>query len=156
MFKPGTLAEVKEGTKGGWSMIISTMVDTIENILANANYKLEEKNQLEIYVDDVKEKFGGLRFYYHLHCDEELSPEDGPEHNRISDWERYQSMIDGVIWFGTSLSYKTCMVCGKPGKLRKDGWMRTLCDECFSAPSLEQNIYSGSKSNQNERKEEEG
>lgn len=56
----------------------------------------------------VKEKFGGLRFYINSGSDEIF--------NRIIEAERK--------------SYEICEVTGKPGKLRTDiGWYRTLCDE---------------------------
>lgn len=58
-------------------------------------------------VNQVKEKFGGLRFYV------ENIPEGGNE----------------VILKYESLSYKTCEECGKEGQLRSGGWMKTLCDE---------------------------
>jgi hypothetical protein len=56
----------------------------------------------------VKEKFGGLRFYIYEGSDE--------MHERISKAEND--------------SYQTCEVTGKPGQLRTDlGWIETLCDE---------------------------
>jgi hypothetical protein len=56
----------------------------------------------------VKEKFGGLRFYIYEGSDE--------IHERISKAEND--------------SYQTCEVTGKPGQLRTDlGWIETLCDE---------------------------
>lgn len=55
----------------------------------------------------VKEKFGGLRFYINSASDE--------CHDLISEYE--------------NLSYETCEVCGKPGVLRSGGWLKTLCDE---------------------------
>jgi hypothetical protein len=56
----------------------------------------------------VKEKFGGLRFYIYEGSDE--------IHARISKAE--------------DLSYQTCEVTGKPGLLRQDiGWWTTLCEE---------------------------
>jgi hypothetical protein len=58
-------------------------------------------------INQVKEKFGGLRFYI------ETYPEGG---------------ID-VIRKYEDLSYKTCEKCGKEGVLRKGGWILTLCDE---------------------------
>jgi hypothetical protein len=58
----------------------------------------------------VKEKFGGLRFYTNGTSDE--------IHKLISEYE--------------SKSYATCEDCGKPGKSRGSGWIRTLCDECGS------------------------
>ena len=61
-------------------------------------------------VCQVKEKFGGLRFYIN----------EGSEeiHNRISNAEK--------------LSYEICELCGKKGELRtKIRWFTTLCDEHF-------------------------
>ena len=56
----------------------------------------------------VKEKFGGLRFYINAGSEE--------IHNRIIQAERD--------------SYEICEVTGKPGKFRNDlGWYVTLCDE---------------------------
>lgn len=56
----------------------------------------------------VKEKFGGLRFYINSGSDE--------IHDRISKAEND--------------SYEICERTGKPGKLRQDlGWWKTLCDE---------------------------
>jgi hypothetical protein len=59
-------------------------------------------------VTQVKEKFGGLRFYVNNESDEMFK--------RIQKAE--------------ADSYVTCEVTGNPGKLRTDlGWHRTLCDE---------------------------
>ena len=58
----------------------------------------------------VKEKFGGLRFYVD-NCDEYTS---------------------GVINLAESLSYRTCEQCGNKGMIRKGGWIKTLCDSCSS------------------------
>jgi len=59
----------------------------------------------------VKEKFGGLRFYIN----------DGSD--KI--YER--------ITLAESQSYKICEVCGEKGGLRKNnGWYTTLCDEHYN------------------------
>ena len=57
----------------------------------------------------VKEKFGGLRFYVD-NCD---------------DYTR------GVIAMAESMSYRICEDCGNLGKKRSGGWIRTLCDSCY-------------------------
>jgi hypothetical protein len=59
-------------------------------------------------VIQVKEKFGGLRFYTNWGNDEIFK--------HINEAE--------------SKSHKTCEMCGKFGKVRRDGWVKTLCDEC--------------------------
>ena len=65
----------------------------------------------------VKEKFGGLRFY-------------------VDNADDYTT---GVIALAESMSYKTCETCGAPGKQTGRGWIRTLCDECNSSPANERN-----------------
>jgi len=59
-------------------------------------------------VQQIKEKFGGLRFY----C--------GPARKEVHD----------LIAEAEKRSYTVCERCGKPGKVRDTGWIRTLCDDC--------------------------
>lgn len=69
------------------------------------NHKIPEKvKQVEIL--QIKEKFGGLRFYY-----------DGGDEK-----------IDGMVRMAESWAARTCETCGNPGKSRSGGWIRTLCD----------------------------
>jgi hypothetical protein len=56
----------------------------------------------------LKEKFGGLRFYIGEATDE----------------------IFDLIAKAEEKSFKICERCGAPGKLRNDGWLRTLCENC--------------------------
>jgi len=57
----------------------------------------------------VKEKFGGLRFYTNSAPNE--------VHDLISEYEKK--------------SYKTCEECGEPGDVRSGSWVRTLCDNHY-------------------------
>jgi len=59
----------------------------------------------------VKEKFGGLRFYVNAASDEQFR----------------------IITKYEDLSYVTCEDCGKPGKERPGGWIRTLCNDCVKS-----------------------
>jgi hypothetical protein len=61
----------------------------------------------EIYVDQVKEKFGRLRFY--------LSKEDDVMH--------------GMVSMAEHMSGRICETCGNRGETRGGSWMVTLCDE---------------------------
>lgn len=61
----------------------------------------------QVVVEQVKEKLGGLRFYY----------TGGDDY------------IHGLVRMAESWSYNTCEECGKPGKSRSGSWIRTLCDE---------------------------
>lgn len=78
-----------------------------EEILRNKKYEEVPRKVHQVVAVQVKEKFGGLRFYT----------------NGTDD------VVNGMIRMAESLSYRTCEVCGNPGKLRKGGWMQTLCDE---------------------------
>jgi len=61
----------------------------------------------QVVAVQVKEKFGGLRFYY-------------------SGGDQY---IEGMVNLAENLAERTCDVCGAPGKLREGGWIVTRCDE---------------------------
>lgn len=55
----------------------------------------------------IKEKFGGLRFYY----------VGGP------DW------VNKIVSLVEELSYHVCEECGLPGRPRYGGWIKTLCEK---------------------------
>ena len=59
-----------------------------------------------IQIQQIKEKFGGLRFYYDGGNDE----------------------ISGMVRMAEAWADRTCEVCGNKGKHRSGGWIRTLCD----------------------------
>lgn len=71
-----------------------------------AKVRLDEEAAKVPVAVQVKEKFGGLRFYVQAATD-----------------KHYQ-----YISFAESMSYRTCEDCGAPGKTYTDGWHRTLCD----------------------------
>ena len=74
--------------------------------LDTAKAKLDEETLKVPVASQVKEKFGGLRFYVQAATD-----------------KHYQ-----YINFAESMSYRTCESCGAPGKTYTDGWHVTLCD----------------------------
>jgi hypothetical protein len=61
----------------------------------------------QVVVEQVKEKFGTLRFYYR----------GGDDY------------VDGVVRMGEAMTAVTCETCGAPGRQRGGGWIVTLCDE---------------------------
>jgi hypothetical protein len=71
-----------------------------------AKAKLDEETLKVPVAVQVKEKFGGLRFYVQAATKE--------HYNYIS--------------FAESMSYRTCESCGADGKTYTDGWHTTLCD----------------------------
>lgn len=75
-----------------------------------------------VVAGQVKEKFGGLRFYL-----------DYPQHLSRETVEKIREIKDEY----EEKSYTICEHCGKPGTLCQKGWHRTLCQEC------EVNFYDG-------------
>lgn len=67
---------------------------------------MEEAAKTVPVATQVKEKFGGLRFYVNGATDKH--------------WN--------YISFAENMSYRTCEQCGAPGKRYTDGWHQTLCD----------------------------
>lgn len=67
----------------------------------------------ETTVTDVKEKYGGLRFYV----------------DTAPSW--YYDLIDKY----EELSLKICEKCGNPGvpKPSAGGWIKTYCDNCLQS-----------------------
>lgn len=80
-----------------------------ENIEKQKSYIIP---QLE--AAQVKEKYGGLRFYLSGY----------PTHPEID------SKVTAYINFAEALSYKTCEDCGRPGEQRGGHWVFTLCEDC--------------------------
>lgn len=79
----------------GWNKLIKELIEDLIELGWNKE------------ICQVKEKFGGLRFYINEGSDE--------IYNRIGKAEEE--------------SYETCEITGTPGELRRDiFWIRTLCD----------------------------
>ena len=97
----------------GWYDIIDSLCASIQNHINNKRYQFREMSQEDfdeehqVVAAQVKEKFGGLRFYV-----------DGGD-----DW------VYGAISMAESMSYRTCEVCGAPGVTRGEGWIRATCDQ---------------------------
>lgn len=94
----------------GWYEILDTLCGTIQDYCDNVkHYKDGELVPVcpQVVAVQVKEKFGTLRFYF-----------DGGD-----------EMVHGMVAMAEYMSKHTCEKCGKPGKLRPGGWVRTLCDE---------------------------
>lgn len=90
----------------GWWPIIKELCSNIESILS----ELPEK---KFCVEQVKEKFGGLRFYV----------------THIKDSEANEK-IDSLIKEAESKCYKICEECGNAGTIRGKGWVKVRCDCC--------------------------
>lgn len=83
----------------GWYGLVKTLIE-----------KAIEKGW-DKEICQVKEKFGGLRFYING------APRE----------------VFDVISEHEKLSYKICEECGSAGAVRTGGWIRTLCDEHYKS-----------------------
>jgi hypothetical protein len=92
-------------TGAGWWPIIQVLCF---NIQSHINWLNKQGFEIaQVTVSQIKEKFGGLRFYY-----------DGGD-----------DTIDGMVQMAESWAARSCETCGNVGKSRSGGWIRTLCDE---------------------------
>jgi hypothetical protein len=86
--------DAKQMVGKGWSKILDKL------------YDLKPRN---VYVMQVKEKYGGLRFYIGSADKEFFDAIDAAEKE----------------------SFNTCEVCGELGKPRDLGWILTLCEKHY-------------------------
>ena len=73
----------------------------------------------QVTLDQVKEKFGTLRFYY-------------------TGGDNY---IDGMVRMAESMSGVICEGCGNVGERRDGGWVHTYCTPCEEARELARKQY---------------
>ena len=91
----------KDDVGPGWLPLIEVLDRQLRRL--DPDYRIEQ----------VKEKFGGLRYY--------IITSEG-----CTNTDRMYAIIDTI----ESLSFRICEDCGRPGEERENGWIRTLCDEC--------------------------
>jgi hypothetical protein len=99
----------------------------LDQLMGNIQHHIDWKNKngpvvAQVTLDQVKEKFGTLRFYYSGGDDE----------------------ISGMVAMAESMSGVTCEECGSPGKRVGGGWVTTLCEEHATARSI---VYNEEETN---------
>ena len=83
-----------------------------EEMCEELREELLKYNSLSSFrIVQIKEKFGGLRFYV-----TNVPP---------------KSDIYDIIHKYENLSYEICTECGQPAHQYSDGWIYTLCDKCI-------------------------
>ena len=98
----------------------STLFDEEYKDMINQEFKEKRRQELidrypivipepipQVTLDQVKEKFGTLRFYF----------TGGDDY------------IRGLVSMAESMSGVTCETCGKPGTSTGGGWIKTVCKE---------------------------
>lgn len=96
----------------GWFNILDQLMGNIQHHIDWKNKK--EEVVVQVTLDQVKEKFGTLRFYY-------TGGDD---------------IIDGMVRMAESMSGVTCEECGNPGKRIGGGWVTTVCEEHATARDI--------------------
>jgi hypothetical protein len=103
----------------GWFDLVWRLCEQIEPIVlaGEADTReweapLDTAKQPPFEVYQVKEKFGGLRFYCNSHSEAILT----------------------LVQRAQAQSFHTCDICGHRGILRKGSGWRTRCDEHIDAP----------------------
>jgi hypothetical protein len=88
----------------GWFNLLDILMG---NIQSHIDWKNRESVVVtQVVLDQVKSKFGGLRFYY----------TGGDDY------------ISGLVSMAESMSEVTCETCGSPGERQGKGWIYTACD----------------------------
>jgi hypothetical protein len=92
----------------GWYDLLDNLLNDI-NTYYHENYGTIPE---EFHVDQIKEKFGGLRFY-------------------VSGSDKY---VDDLISKAEDLSYQTCEFCGSNDDImHSSGWIVTACKKCIES-----------------------
>ena len=89
----------------GWYNIIHNLCNELNELYISNNVDPDE-----IFVTQIKEKYGGLSFYTN-------------------------GLIEGgfeIINKYENISDETCELCGAKGETRGRGWISTLCDDCHN------------------------
>ena len=101
---PEMLGKVYWGIEcnNGWYKVL-------DELLGKIQAHTTDNSETPIDVLQIKEKFGGLRFYY-------------------SGGDNY---IAELVRFAEMECEKTCEICSAPGTMRDDGWAKVRCDSCM-------------------------
>lgn len=101
----------------GWYPILESLCS---NIQSHIDWREKQSNPIpQVVVEQIKEKFGGLRFYYQGGDDE----------------------ISGMVRMAEAWADRSCEECGAPGERRHGSWVRTLCDHHESEYQARQEKY---------------
>lgn len=114
----------------GWLPLIETLCRSIQGHVDNQNtsytYKVkrgeakeEDRPDFQVVALQVKEKFGGLRFY-------------------TAGNDEY---VNGLISMAEAMSYQICERCSNPGKVGGKGWITTMCEPCRELDTKRQEEY---------------
>ena len=91
------------GFGDGWYWLLDNLMDSIQGYI-------DGNRKPQVQAVQIKEKFGGLRFYTNGH----------------------DELVDGMIWLAEHMSYNICEHCGSTKNVSQTkGWITTLCEDCM-------------------------
>jgi hypothetical protein len=110
---------------GNFDLFEETMKDSIDSAykekrlaeIVAGDFRKVPDAVPQVTLDQIKEKFGTLRFYY----------TGGDEY------------ISGMVTMAEAMSGVTCEECGNPGERRGRGWIYTACDTHTKPEHLDSN-----------------
>ena len=107
----------------GWHPIVMRLMASIDKMLS-------DELAAGFRVVQIKEKFGGLRFYWQVSKVTGEEDEDDwlPEAEEDEHRAELAHRISLLTQEAEDKCEKRCETCGEPGELRPGGWLRTLCD----------------------------
>lgn len=99
----------------GWYGLMDKLCEDLSVLLDEERAKTPEKPDHPLFsVMQIKEKFGGLRFYYMMNTEN----------------EELHKKVTKLIDITEDTSYSVCEITGNPGILCKSGWhFHTYCEE---------------------------
>ena len=126
-------------------------IPLIDQLCHQLQWDTDANGYPQVIADQVKEKYGALRFYAHEEGGD-LSRHEY-EFKRYSRWQKFVvrsikflfpwlrhkfeynfareiGEIDGAIKFAEHMSYKICENCGEPGVCNRSGWLAVRCRKC--------------------------
>lgn len=136
----------------GWYHILEQLCTVLEFY----NMEFVKNYNVAIVADQVKEKYGTLRFYFTIRTvddngviiplyDENNPPEnmtnvlDANKHRLAADY--LEMLADNIIREADQMTEDTCAVCGVPldkdNKVETKGWISYICKHCHEHPDGE-------------------
>lgn len=102
----------------GWFDLLDVLCGELEQtpLVSVSEGNATPAHPESFWIEQIKEKFGGLRVYVSA----------APDY------------VHNMIRIAEALSFRICENCGRPGRLRSDrAWIRTLCDDCADVQGLQ-------------------
>jgi hypothetical protein len=121
----------------GWYSLVDKLCSDIEALLGPEPERFE--------VTQIKEKYGGLRFYFSFEGVEDVfmdfQTSEGPRTLvQQADGPLNMAQVRVLVAEASRRSIATCQECGAPGaRATRNGWLSTLCEQHAAARSRQAN-----------------